>query len=131
MCIERQAAGLPTACAQVCPTKATLFGNRDDLIKEAQSRISAHPDRYVNRIYGLEEVGGTSVLILADVSMDVLGYPTTVGKDPLPLLTWNVLQKIPNFVTFGAVLLGGIWWITNRRNEVAAAERAEKKHEET
>jgi formate dehydrogenase iron-sulfur subunit len=103
-----------------------MFGTRDKLIVEARNRIAAHPDRYVNHIYGLEEVGGTSVLILAGVTMDTLGYSTALSKDPLPLLTWNVLQKIPNFVMFGAVLLGGIWWITNRRIEVEAAERAEK-----
>jgi hypothetical protein len=27
----------------------------------------------------------------------------------------------------GGVLLGGIWWITNRRTEVAAFEAAQKK----
>ena len=41
----------------------------------------------------------------------------------MPLLTYRVLSKIPNLVTLGGVLLGGIWWITNRREEVAKAER--------
>ena len=126
MCADRVAAGLATACAQVCPTKATLFGERDKLIAEARARMAAHPDRYVSHIYGLEEVGGTSVLLLSGVPLDTLGYPTSLSKDPLPLLTWNMLQKIPNFVVFGAVLLSGIWWITNRRIEVAAVERAEE-----
>ena len=125
MCAERIAAGLPTACAQVCPTGATLFGEREKLIEKARARIAAHSDRYVNHIYGLEEVGGTSVLLLSSVPLDTLGYATNLSKDPLPLLTWNVLQKIPNFVMFGAVLLSGIWWITNRRIEVAAVEKAE------
>lgn len=126
MCADRQAAGLPTACAEVCPTKATMFGEREKLIQEARQRIAADPKRYVNRIYGLEEVGGTSVLLLSSVPLDTLGYPKNLSKDPLPLLTWNVLQRIPNFVMFGAVLLSGIWWITNRRIEVAAAEKAEE-----
>jgi len=93
--------------------------------QKARARIAAHSDRYVNHIYGLEEVGGTSVLLLSSVPLDTLGYATNLSKDPLPLLTWNVLQKIPNFVMFGAVLLSGIWWITNRRIEVAAVEKAE------
>jgi formate dehydrogenase iron-sulfur subunit len=128
MCADRQKAGLATACATVCPTGATTYGNRDSLIQEARSRISTHPERYVNHIYGLAEVGGTSVLMIAGVGMDTLGYPTDVSTDPLPMLTWNVLQRIPNFVVFGAVLLGGVWWITNRRIEVEAAERAERKN---
>jgi formate dehydrogenase iron-sulfur subunit len=126
MCADRVAAGLPTACAEVCPTGATKFGDRDELIEEARARIRAHPEKYVNHIYGLEEVGGTSVLLLSDVPIENLGYRTDLLKEPLPMLTWNVLQKIPNFVVVGSVLLGGIWWITNRRTEVQRAEREEK-----
>jgi hypothetical protein len=67
----------------------------------------------------LEEVGGTSVLLLSDTSFADLGYPTQMEKEPLPLLTWHVLQKIPNFVFLGNVLLGGIWWITARREKIS------------
>jgi hypothetical protein len=34
-----------------------------------------------------------------------------------------VLSKIPTLVPLGGLLLGGIWWITNRREEVANAEK--------
>ena len=37
-------------------------------------------------------------------------------------LTWRVLNIIPDIVMTGAVLLGGIYWIRNRRDEVEAAE---------
>src|SRR3990172_2912936 len=63
LCADRLTKGLPTACAEACPTKATLFGNRSELIEEARRRLSVPPGRYVNHIYGLEEVGGTSVLL--------------------------------------------------------------------
>ena len=36
----------------------------------------------------------------------------------MPELTWKVLEKIPNIVITAAVLLGGIWWIINRRIEM-------------
>ena len=133
LCNDRVLAGLQTACASVCPTGATKFGDRDELIEEAKARIRAHPDKYVNHIYGVEEVGGTSVLLLSDVPFETLGYRTSLSKEPLPLLTWNVLQKIPNLVTVGGVVMGGIWWITNRRTEVQRAAREEKlrnEHEE-
>jgi formate dehydrogenase iron-sulfur subunit len=126
MCYERVRDGLPTACAEACPTGATTFGNRDELIEEARARIRAHPTKYVNHIYGLEEVGGTSVMVLTDVPIETLGYPSRIGTEPMPMLTWNVLQKIPNFVVVGSVLLGGIWWITNRRVEVQRVERKEE-----
>jgi formate dehydrogenase iron-sulfur subunit len=122
MCADRVAKGEPTACAAACPTGATKFGDRDALIAEAQDRIAKNPGQYVNHIYGLAEVGGTSVLLLSSVPFERFGYPTALESQPLPLLTYRVLSHIPNLVTVGAMLLGGIWWITGRRAEVAAAE---------
>jgi formate dehydrogenase iron-sulfur subunit len=122
MCADRVAQGLQTACAEACPTGATKFGERDALIAEARQRIAANPGQYVDHIYGLNEVGGTSVLLLSSVPFERFGYNAGFSSDPMPLLTYRVLSHIPNLVTAGAVLLGGIWWITNRRNEVAAAE---------
>ena len=123
MCAERVAKGEPTACAAACPTGATKFGDRDALIAEAKDRIAKNPGQYVNHIYGLTEVGGTSVLLLSSVPFAEFGYPTNVGSQALPQLTWHVLSELPQVVTFGAALLGGIWWITSRREAVAAAER--------
>ena len=125
MCWDSILAGQETACSQVCPTGATTFGDRDGLIREARRRIRSNPGRYVDRIYGLEEIGGTSVMILSAVPMEALGYPDKLSKDPLPSLTWNALKHIPGLVGLGAVLLGGIWWIANRRIEVENAEQAE------
>lgn len=122
MCPDRVATGKPTACAEICPTGATKFGERDDLINEAQQRIRENPGQYVNHIYGLTEVGGTSVLLLSSVPFEEFGYRTDLSKDPLPILTYRVLSRIPDFVPLGGMLLGGVWWITHRREEVAAAE---------
>ena len=73
-----------TACAEICPTGATKFGERDELIAEAQKRIHDNPGNYVDHIYGLEEVGGTSVLLLSAVPFETFGYRTNLTKDPLP-----------------------------------------------
>ncbi|HTM90379.1 MAG TPA: 4Fe-4S dicluster domain-containing protein [Terriglobales bacterium] len=130
MCPDRVAAGKPTACAEACPTGATKFGERDELIKEAQQRLQENPGKYVNHIYGLTEVGGTSVLMLSSVPFEEFGFPAELTRDPLPLLTYRVLSRIPDFVPLGGVLLGGVWWITHRREEVAAAEAREKAEKE-
>jgi formate dehydrogenase iron-sulfur subunit len=122
MCPDRVAAGQQTACAEICPTGATKYGERDDLIAEAQQRIRENPGKYVNHIYGLNEVGGTSVLLLSGVPFEEFGYRADLSRDPLPMLTYRVLSRIPDFVPLGGILLGGIWWITHRREEVAAAE---------
>lgn len=115
MCADRVLEGRPTACAEACPTGATLFGERDELIREAKRRIQASPERYTPHIYGLEEAGGTSVLFLASLPFEHLGFRGDLGKEPLPTLTWEVLSKIPNTILLGGVFLFGIWWITNRR----------------
>jgi len=122
MCADRVAEGRPTACAESCPTGATKFGDRDALIAEAKERVAKTPNRYVNHIYGLTEVGGTSVLLVSSIPFEAFGYHADLEKEPLPILTYRVLSHVPDVVTVGGVLLGGIWWITSRRAEVAAAE---------
>ncbi len=123
MCAPRQAKGQPPACVEACPVQASLFGEREDLLEEGERRLHENPKGYVQHIYGKEEAGGTSVLYLAALPFETLGFPANIPHDPLPLYTYRVLSKIPNVVTAGALLLGGIWWITNRREEVAKAEK--------
>jgi len=125
MCPDRVAQRKPTACAEACPTGATKFGERDELIAEAQKRIHENPDNYVKHVYGLGEVGGTSVLLLSAVPFETFGYRTDISTDPLPMLTYRVLSHIPDFVPLGGMALGGLWWITHRREEVALAEGRE------
>jgi formate dehydrogenase iron-sulfur subunit len=120
MCSTRVAAGKPTACAEICPTGATKFGERDELLAEARERIKNGNGQYVDHIYGMSEVGGTSVFMLSAVPFETFGYHTP--QEPLPDLTYRVLSRIPDLVTLGGVALGGIYWITKRRAEVAAAE---------
>jgi len=129
LCAGRVAQGLPTACAAVCPTGATLFGERDALVHEAQTRIAANPATYVDHVYGISEAGGTSVLALAGVPFERLGMKTNVPRQPLPLLTWQVLSKIPAFVAVWGVCLFGIHWITKRRDEVREYEAAQRETE--
>ncbi len=119
LCADRIAQGLPPACAAVCPTGATMFGEREALVREARARIAAAPERYVDHVYGLEEAGGTSVLMLSSVPFAQLGLKTDLPRQPLPLLTWEVLRKIPDFLLVAGLLLFGIHWITNRRAAVA------------
>lgn len=122
MCAERLAAGKPTACAEVCPAEATIFGYRDELLAEAERRIAEHPDTYYPHVYGAEEVGGTSVLFLSPVPFEQLGFRTDLGTEALPDLTAAALGRIPAIVSVAGALLLGISWITRRREEVARAE---------
>jgi len=128
-CLKRQAEGKPTACTEACPAEATVGGTREELLAEAKKRIAENPGAYHPVIYGEHEVGGTNVLVLSPVPFEQLGMRTGLGNDPMPNLTWAALSKIPKVVVGGAVGLSAIYWITHRREDVAAAEHGEKEKE--
>ena len=129
MCSSRVEAGQQTACAEACPTGATIFGDRDALLADAHNRIKENPSGFVNRVYGETEAGGGSVLMISSVPFEEFGLPnsSTLGPRPLPYITADIIEHIPSVVTVGWAALGGVWWITSRREAVAAAE---KKHNE-
>ncbi len=122
MCYERVRAGKPTSCSEACPTNATITGDYEAMVREARRRITENPKQYHPKIYGLREVGGTSVLFLSSVPFEQLGLNTGLPLEPLPQLTRQVLSFVPDVVGIGSVLLGGVYWITHRRDEVAAVE---------
>ncbi len=125
MCFDRAIRlGNSPACAAACPYGACVFGERDALVAEGHRRIAEHPGRYIDKIYGERDAGGTSVLYLSAVPFESIGFPATINGDPYPRLTWDILSKIPNVVSVAAVALFGIHWITRRRAEVAQAEGA-------
>jgi formate dehydrogenase iron-sulfur subunit len=122
MCAERQGRGELPACVEACPVEAATFGPRDELLAEAHRRIAAEPGKYVDHVYGESEIGGTSVLFLSPVPFDELGLPVNLAGAPLPVLTGEALHRVPGIVCIGGALLWSIWWITRRREEVAAVE---------
>lgn len=122
LCSDRAATNEPTRCSEACPTGASITGDRDALIAEAKKRLAGKPGDYYQRIYGIEEVGGTSVLILSAVPFEQIGYNTQVEKTALPQYTWSALSHIPDVVAMGTVLMGGIYWISHRKEKVAAEE---------
>ncbi len=127
MCYERVAAGGQTACSEACQFEATVFGDRDELIKEARKRIDENPGQYVDYIYGLTEAGGTSVMYISGIPFEQLGFPMNLPKEPIPELSWRVLSQIPKYTVAAGIMLFGIHWITSRRTEVARFEAEERR----
>ncbi len=126
MCYDRTQSGKQPACVAACPAQARIFGNREDLLNEAKKRIKDNPKTYVNHIFGEKEVGGTSTIYLAGVDFSKLGFPTDLPKRALPEYTWDIMEKIPDYVFWGSTLMAGFWWLTNRKNKVAEFEEGLK-----
>jgi Fe-S-cluster-containing dehydrogenase component len=103
LCRHRLPEGKYAACAEVCPTGATLFGPVIDLKKEIERRRALPPGTettfprgkiggtdsyrgavgtYVDHVYGEHEIGGTQVLHLSGVSFDKLGKPPLPSDSP-------------------------------------------------
>jgi len=126
LCSERIKAGAQPACSEACPVQATIFGDRDALIRDGWNRIRGDSS-YMPHIYGLEEAGGASVFFVSDVPFEKIGFrPAPVGNQPVPTLTASALGDSPKVVIMGGTILSALYWVTQRRREVARAEAAEK-----
>jgi formate dehydrogenase iron-sulfur subunit len=113
-CAPRQDEGLEPACTAACPTGALQFGDRADLIAEAETRLQEEPDKYVNHVYGKDELGGTSWMYLSPIAFEELGFPTYEGQ-PVTELSETVAESGTPAVAVGvACLLGGLHFWSGR-----------------
>ena len=115
------------ACVKACPADALVFGEREEMLHEARSRIAAKPDKYVNHIYGEKEAGGTSVMYLSSVPFEKLGFPD-VGTKSYPRLSAFALHAVPPAVIALGALLGGAYSFLKRRAAAVAASSGVQQH---
>jgi formate dehydrogenase beta subunit len=119
LCNHRLKAGLEPACTEACPRGAVIFGKRSDLLLEAKRRIAAEPDRYVPKVYGETDGGGTQVLYLSALPFDRLGLPA-LGDAPAPELARSIQHGVyRGFVAPVALygVLGLVMWRNRRKGE--------------
>jgi formate dehydrogenase iron-sulfur subunit len=103
------------ACTRACPTGATIYGDRDALLAEAQRRIKENPGKYIGRVWGEKEVGGTNVLYISDVDLSFLGWKPDLGDEPMPALTWPALRMVPGVFLGVGLAMGATCWVIGRR----------------
>jgi formate dehydrogenase iron-sulfur subunit len=118
LCYDRLQESKQPACTEICPEGATIFGERKELIKLAHNKIKENPGKYINKVWGEHEIGGTSVLYLSDIDLGFLSYQTHIGNKPLPETTAPAMESVPfAFVGMGGFMLG-LNWIIRRRMEL-------------
>jgi len=123
LCDERVKEGKLPACVEACPTEATLYGDMEQLKTIAENRLKFNPEKYYQKIYGLEEAGGGHVLIISPVPFEQLGYISNLPKEPMPELTMRAMEKIPSVVLGGGMFLSAMYWLTKRKNQIAREEK--------
>lgn len=130
MCHERILEGEVPACVKVCPVEALTFGKREELIKVARQRIAARPDRYVDHVYGENEVGGTSWLYISPVPFEKLGFRTDLGTTPVPQHSRGFLSMVSVVLVAWPALCTAFYTFSKRRHEVTETESTVTTHEE-
>lgn len=137
LCRHRHQDGGYSACAEVCPTGATLYGKTSDLLKEAKRRLALQPGtttvfprgwlggpgpdqsyegvvgNYQQHIYGEKEYGGTQVLKLSGVPFEKVGMPK------LPPYSSAATSETIQHTLYGGLLmpiavLAGLTWVAKR-----------------
>jgi len=120
MCYDQVSAGQQPACTEHCPTEATIFGERKALIALAHTRIKENPGKYIDRVWGEHEFGGTSVLYISDIDLSFLTYGSKSDPKPLPKTTELAMKSVPfAFAGMGGAMLG-LNWIIRRRNKLTS-----------
>lgn len=125
-CTDRLEAGMEPACAKSCPTGALQFGEREELLQVAHTRIAARPDKYVDHVYGEKEIGGTSNLYISGVAFEKLGFPI-LGSEPIPRYSDVAMLGVPPAIFGVGVVMGGVYWFTKRRDRIEAEKTAQNR----
>lgn len=118
LCRHRLQEGKVPACVEACPREAVVFGKRTDLLLEAKRRLANQPDRYVPRIYGETEGGGTQVLYLSSVAFDKLGLPA-LGDEAVATRARTVQHTVHKYFIPPAALYAALSIATLRNRRKA------------
>jgi Fe-S-cluster-containing dehydrogenase component len=126
MCNHRIAEGKIPACCEVCPREAVIYGKRTELLEEAHRRLEEFPDRYIPKVYGETEAGGTQVLYLSHVPFDKLGLPD-YGEQSVAERVKVVQHTVYKGFIAPVALYGALAavMIRNRKKAEAAGEEVE------
>ena len=91
----------------------------------AKERIRKNPARYIDRIYGETEVGGTSWMYLSGVPFEDLGF-ITVPDHPTPKLAETIQHSLFSYLWSPILLFGILSGVMYTTGKDAAENRDEE-----
>jgi Fe-S-cluster-containing dehydrogenase component len=133
-CEHRLAEGQLPACVEHCPTGASLFGTREEMLAEAKRRLELEPGStydyprdtldsphrhektvpvYQQRVYGETQGGGTQVLVLSGVPFDKLDLPT-IPERSFAAVSETIQHTVYKGLIAPLALLGGLMFVVKR-----------------
>jgi Fe-S-cluster-containing dehydrogenase component len=133
-CHHRLAEGLLPACVANCPTGASLFGTREEMLEEAHRRLALEPGgtynyprntlddpnrheaivpHYIDRVYGESQGGGTQVMVLAGVPFGNLDLPD-IPERSFAAISETIQHTVYKGFIAPLALLGGLMFVSRR-----------------
>jgi len=137
LCNHLLAKGQISACCSACPTGASLFGPVADLVKEAERRQNMTPgeyyefqvsdisstkkqvhkaQKYIPKVYGKNDGGGTQVLMLAGVPFNKLGLPMLPDRS-YTAIAENIQHTLYKGMILPIVAFGGLIYLVKRTDK--------------
>jgi len=125
------------ACAEFCPTGATVFGKVEDLMAEAKKRLQYKPGSsqvypvervggkvttervvtpYQPKVYGEKDGGGTQALYLAGIPFEKLGLPALEERSDAQR-SETIQHTIYKGMIAPIVLLGGLIYVVHKNTK--------------
>ena len=137
LCNHLLVKGQISACCSACPTGASLFGPVKDLAIEAERRQNMTPgkyyefpvadissnkiqvhkaEKYMPKIYGKNDGGGTQVLMLAGVPFNKLGLPMLPDRS-YTAIAENIQHTLYKGMILPIVAFGGLIYLVKRTDK--------------
>mgnify|MGYP001459643872 CR=1 FL=1 len=103
LCTDRLEAGLQPACVVACHADALVYGNKEEILREAEERLKVVKERFPNaNIYNPQGIKGTQTVYLLAEKPSVYGLPED-PQVPLSQIIWKDVAHPVGKALFGAV----------------------------
>ena len=123
-----KAGGTPW-CVKTCPSRALMYGERDEILAEARARVEGIKARYPKaRVYGETEAGGLGVIMVLPDDPEVLDLPGNPSVPPTMALWQKIVQPASMGITGLSIAVTGIAAVIARRNHMQEVKQFHAQH---